>query len=69
NLITRRLREVLGVIKGILAREGRSPRGAYRGMHLTVKILIVSLTPHVLWPTVHLGISRSQQPYIPYAHL
>ncbi|KAF8127873.1 hypothetical protein EV363DRAFT_1222071, partial [Boletus edulis] len=26
NLITRRLREVLGVIKGILARKGRSPK-------------------------------------------
>ncbi|KAF8127980.1 hypothetical protein EV363DRAFT_1171527 [Boletus edulis] len=26
NLITRRLREVLGVIKDILAREGRSPK-------------------------------------------
>ncbi|KAF8130795.1 hypothetical protein EV363DRAFT_1134216, partial [Boletus edulis] len=32
NLITRRLREVLGVIKGILA-EGRSPK-AYWGMNL-----------------------------------
>ncbi|KAF8433912.1 hypothetical protein L210DRAFT_3555312 [Boletus edulis BED1] len=30
NIITRRLREVLGVIKGILAREGRSPK-AYWG--------------------------------------